>query len=183
MQLVSPDARIQPYRGVRPVIGEGVFIAPGATLIGDVILAERASIWYQTVVRGDVHFIRIGRETNLQDAVVVHVTADTNPVTIGDRVTVGHGAIIHGATIEDGCLIGMGATVLDGARIGEGALIGAGSVVAPGTRIPPGSLALGSPARVKRALTGDEREMVRKAATLYLGYALDHARELGLIPA
>ncbi|MBK8230043.1 MAG: gamma carbonic anhydrase family protein [Candidatus Eisenbacteria bacterium] len=178
---VSPDARVIPFRGTRPVLGDGVFIAPGVTVIGDVIVAEKSSLWYGTVVRGDVHFIRIGRETNIQDNCVVHVTADTHSVSIGDRVTVGHGAIIHGATLEDGCLIGMGAQILDGARVGEGSLIGAGSLVAPGDRIPPGVLALGSPAKVRRPLNAEERERVRKAADQYMEYALQHARELGLL--
>lgn len=178
---VSPEARLIPFRGVRPVLSDRVFIAPGVTLVGDVIVAEGSSIWYGTVVRGDVHFIRIGRETNLQDNCVIHVTADTNSVTIGDRVTVGHGAIIHGATLEDGCLIGMGAQVLDGARVGEGALLGAGSLVPPGERIPPGMLAIGSPAKVRRALTAEERERVRRSSEQYLEYAMQHARELGLL--
>ncbi len=178
--FVSPDARLIPFHGVRPVLSDSVFIAPGVSLIGDVIVAERSSIWYGTVIRGDVHFIRIGRETNVQDNCVIHVTADTHSVTIGDQVTIGHGAIVHGATLEDGCLIGMGAKVLDGARVGEGALVGAGSLVAPGERIPPGMLALGSPARARRALTAEERERVRKSSELYVGYALQHAHELGL---
>lgn len=178
--FVSPDARIIPFRGVRPILGDGVFVAPGAMLIGDVMIGEKSSIWYQTVVRGDVHVIRIGRETNLQDSCVIHVTADTFSVTIGDSVTVGHGAIVHGAVIEDGCLIGMGATILDGARIGEGSLIAAGSVVAPGARIPPHVLAMGSPARVRRPLQPEERERVRAASELYVGYARAHALELGI---
>ena len=96
--FVSPDARVIPFRGVRPVLSDRVFVAPGVTLVGDVIVAEGSSIWYGTVVRGDVHFIRIGRETNVQDNCVIHVTADTNSVTIGDHVTIGHGAVVHGAT-------------------------------------------------------------------------------------
>lgn len=177
---ISPDARVISFRGVRPVVANDVFIAPGAVVLGDVILGEKSSIWYNTVVRGDVHFIRIGRESNLQDGTVVHVTNDTFPTTIGDRVTIGHAAVVHGCTIEDGCLIGMRAVVLDGARVGEGTLVAAGSVVAPGDRIPPGVLAMGSPARVRRPLTAEEKERVREAASLYVGYAVDHARELGL---
>lgn len=176
--FISPDARVIPFRGARPVIGRGVFIAPGAVVLGDVILEEEASVWYNTVIRGDVHFIRIGRQTNIQDGCVLHVTNDTHPLHVGSRVTVGHGVILHGCTIDDGCLIGMGATLLDGARIGEGSLVAAGSVVAPGERIPPGVLALGSPARVRRPLNAEERERVRVAADLYIGYAREHASEL-----
>ena len=164
------------------MLGDDVFLAPGAMILGDVIVAEESSIWYHTVVRGDVNFIRIGRGTNLQDLCVIHGTTDVHPVRIGDYVTVGHGAIIHGATLEDGCLIGMGSTVLDGARIGAGALVGAGSVVPPGMEIPPRMLALGSPARVKRALRPEEVEAGRASAEHYIQYSRLHAHELGLIP-
>jgi len=150
-------------------------------VIGDVILGEESSIWFNAVVRGDVHTIRIGRRSNIQDASVVHVTHDQFPVRIGDRVTVGHSAVIHGCTLGDGCLIGMHATLLDGAEIGEGALVGAGSLVSPGTVIPPGVLALGNPARVKRDLTKAEIAQVAEASDLYVRYAESHARDLGLL--
>jgi gamma-carbonic anhydrase len=179
--MISPDARILAFRWTRPVLSDGVFVAPGAIVIGDVIVAEESSIWYQTVVRGDMNFIRIGRCTNIQDLCVIHVTTDIHPVSIGDRVTIGHHATVHGATVEDGCLIGMGATILDGARIGTESMIAAGSLVSIGMEIPPRVLALGSPARVKRALTAEELEGMRKAADHYLEYARLHARELRLV--
>jgi carbonic anhydrase/acetyltransferase-like protein (isoleucine patch superfamily) len=179
---VSPLASVLSFRGVRPVLGDQVFLAPGARIIGDVMLGDQSSVWYNAVLRGDIHFIRIGRKTNIQDGCVLHVTADTHPVTIGHRVTVGHAAIIHGATIEDGCLIGMGAKILDGARVGAGAMVAAGSVVRPGAEIPPGVLAAGVPARVKRELTASESEEIALSSELYLGYSIQHALELGLIP-
>ena len=179
--LVSPEARVVSFRGARPILGDRVFLAPGAMIIGDVILAEESSVWYQTVIRGDVNFIRIGRGTNIQDLCLIHGTTDVHPVRIGDSVTIGHGAIIHGASLEDGCLIGMGARILDGARVGAGALIGAGGVVPPGMEIPPRVLAVGSPARVKRALRPEESDGIRESAAHYLEYARLHARELGLI--
>ncbi len=179
--LVSPDARIVSFRGVQPVLGASVFVAPGAILLGDVIVAEKSSIWYQTVVRGDMNFIRIGRSTNLQDHCTIHVTSDIHPVQIGDRVTVGHAAVIHGATLGNDCLIGMGSLILDGARVGAGSLIAAGSVVPPGMEIPPRSLAQGAPARIRRTLTDEELRDIHKAADRYVEYAILHARELGLI--
>ncbi len=180
--MISRDARVIPFRGIRPVLGDEVFLAPGAIVIGDVIIAERSSIWHNAVVRGDMNFIRIGRATNLQDQCTVHVTSDIHPVHIGDEVTIGHAAVIHGATLEDGCLIGMGAVVLDGARIGAGAMVAAGSVVPPGMNVPPRMLAQGVPARPKRALNEQETRDIRLSAERYVTYALHHAREMGLIP-
>jgi carbonic anhydrase/acetyltransferase-like protein (isoleucine patch superfamily) len=180
--MISPQAHVVPFRGVHPILDETVFVAPGVVVVGDVIVGERSSIWYQTVIRGDVNFIRIGREVNLQDGSVIHVTTDTHPAKIGDGVSIGHAAVVHGATLEDGCLIGIGARVLDGVRIGAGAIIGAGSLVAPGTEIPPRVLAYGAPARVHRALSAEELELNRKIAEDYLELARLHARELGLLP-
>lgn len=179
--MISPDACILPFRGTRPVLSEGVFIAPGATIIGDVIVAEDSSIWYQTVVRGDMNFIRIGRRTNVQDLCMIHVTTDIHPVNIGDGVTIGHHATIHGANLDDGCLIGMGAIVLDGARIGTESMIGAGSLIPMGMEIPPRVLAVGSPARVKRQLRPEELAGMRKAAEHYFEYSRLHARGLNLL--
>ena len=176
--MISRRALILPYHGVRPVIGDDVFLAPGSILIGDVILAEETSIWYQTVVRADVNFIRIGRRTNIQDGSVVHVTNQTHPVRIGEGVTVGHAAIIHGATLEDGCFIGMRALIMDGARIGPGAMVAAGSLVPPDMEIPPRVLAMGSPARVKRSLTQEEIQGIAQSASRYVEYAREHTAEL-----
>lgn len=179
--MISPQAHLLPFRGVRPVFDESVFVAPGVCIIGDVIIGDRASIWYQTVIRGDVNFIRIGREVNVQDGVVVHVTTDTHPARIGDGVSIGHKAVVHGATLEDGCLIGIGARVLDGAKVGAGSIIGAGSLVPPGMEIPPRVLAFGVPARVQRSLTLEELGQNRRIVEDYVELARLHARELGLL--
>jgi gamma-carbonic anhydrase len=178
--MISPDDRVLPFRGLQPIFGADVFVAPGAVVLGDVILGDRCSIWYQSVVRGDVNFIRVGRETNIQDSVVIHVTTDTFPARIGDGVSIGHRAVVHGATVEDGCLIGIGAVVMDGAVIGSQTIVAAGSLVSPGMTIPPRVLAIGSPARVKRSLRPDELDMMRENARHYVEYARLHAQELGL---
>lgn len=178
---ISPDARILTYQGNRPRLAASVFVAPGAMVIGDVTLGEESSIWYNASVRGDVHWIRIGKRSNVQDLCVFHVTGGTHPLEIGDRVTVGHSAILHGCTIENGALIGMGSRILDGARIGEGALVAAGAIVAPGMVVPPHSLAIGAPARVRRELEPAERAQVTESSDLYVEYAANHARELGLV--
>ncbi|HEU0032524.1 MAG TPA: gamma carbonic anhydrase family protein [Kofleriaceae bacterium] len=157
--------------GKVPVIGRAVFLAETCAVIGDVVIGDESSIWYSTVVRGDVMPIRIGARTNVQDGTIIHVTSDRFGTTIGDDVTIGHGAIVHACTVEDACLIGMGSIILDGARIGRGSLIGAGALVTPGTVIPPGSLVLGSPAKVKRAINDAEREQIEYGAAHYVTLA------------
>jgi len=147
---------ILPFRGTWPKIAETAFVEESAAVIGDVEIGEHSSIWFHAVVRGDVHFIRIGSYTNIQDGAVVHVTGGRFPALIGDRVTVGHRAIVHGSTEGNECLIGMGAILLDGVVVGERSLIAAGAVVREGTVVPPGSLVAGVPARVVRALTEEE---------------------------
>ncbi len=159
-----------PYGGVAPRVHESVFLAPTATVIGRVEIGEASSVWFHTVIRGDIHFIRIGSGTNVQDHCTLHVTTE-HPVTVGDRVTIGHGVVAHGCTIGDDCLIGIGSVVLDGAVIGEGSVVGAGAVVAPGTVVPPGSLVLGVPGRVARALGPETREGIRATAARYVEYA------------
>ena len=156
---------------LRPRLGRGVFLAETCAVIGDVELGDEASVWYAAVLRGDVMSIRVGARTNLQDGVIVHVTSEKLGTVIGSDCTIGHGAILHACTIEDHCLIGMGATVLDGAVVGQGSLIGAGSLVTPGTIIPPGSLAFGGPARVKRPVNGKEREQIEYGAAHYVELA------------
>jgi carbonic anhydrase/acetyltransferase-like protein (isoleucine patch superfamily) len=141
---------------MHPKLGARVFIAENATVIGDVTIGDDASIWYGTVARGDVHYIRIGKRSNIQDNCTLHVTNGTFPLNIDDDVTLGHGVIAHGCTIRRGALIGMGAKVLDGAEIGEYAVVAAGSVVSEGMKVPPRTLVAGVPARVKRPLTDDE---------------------------
>lgn len=163
-----------PYKGVLPQLGEGVYVAPGAWVIGDVVIGNGSSIWFNTLVRGDMHFIRIGAKTNIQDNSTLHVTAEKFPLVIGDRVTVGHRAIVHGCVVEDDCMIGMGAVVMDGASIGAGSLVGAGAVVTPGTVVPPGSLVLGAPARVTRPVNGREHRLIVDAAAHYLDLARDY---------
>lgn len=157
--------------GKRPQVGRGVFLAETCALIGDVVVGEESSIWYAAVLRGDVMAIRIGARTNLQDGAIVHVTSGRFATAIGDDCTIGHGAIVHGCTIEDHCLIGMAATILDGARVGRGSLVGAGALVTPGTDIAPGSLVLGAPARVVRPIHPKEREQIEYGATHYVELA------------
>lgn len=171
---MSEDPRIRAYRGVSPTLGASVFIADSARVIGDVHLGDGSSVWFGTIVRGDVHSIRIGRNVNLQDNSVVHVTTQRHATTIEDDVTVGHRAIIHGATVRRGALVGMGAIILDGAEVGAEAMIGAGALVPPGARIPEGMLALGSPAKPVRPLSDDERAKLRESATHYVSIAAEY---------
>lgn len=161
-------ASIVTFGGKRPAIGRGVFLADTCSVIGDVEIGEETSIWYGTVIRGDVMPIRIGARTSVQDNTVVHVTAGRSGTTIGSDCTIGHGAILHACTVADFCLIGMGSIILDGARIGRGSLVGAGALVTPGTDIPPDSLVIGSPARVKRAINEKEREQIVFGAAHYV---------------
>ena len=166
---------IRSFLGVSPQYDDTNFIAANATVIGDVALGAHASIWYQCTVRGDVNWIRIGAESNIQDHTVVHVTHGTAPTEIGDRVTVGHSAIIHGCTIEDNVLIGMGATVMDHAVVGRNSIVGAGALITGGTEIPPRSMVLGSPARVVRELTDEEVASIGHYADNYVRYSAAHS--------
>lgn len=165
---------LRPLRGKSPVVGRGVFLAETCAVIGDVEIGDDASIWYGTTVRGDVMPIRIGARTNIQDGTVIHVTSGRFGTTIGADCTIGHSAIIHACTVEDFCLVGMGAILLDGCVIGRGSFVGAGALVTPGTVIPPGSLVLGSPARVKRPVTEGEREQIEYGAKHYVELARDY---------
>lgn len=182
MRKKAEGHMILEHKGVAPEIDPTAYLAPGACVIGDVHIGEKSSLWFNVVVRGDVNFIRIGKRTNLQDGVVVHVTRDTHPTILGDDISVGHSVTLHGCTIEDGCLIGIGATVLDGAVIGAESLVAAGSLVVPGTEIPPRSLVMGGPARVKRSLSDAECADLREIANRYLGYQEDyrcHVKRVG----
>jgi carbonic anhydrase/acetyltransferase-like protein (isoleucine patch superfamily) len=147
---------IKTFNNISPKIHKTAFVAENAMIIGDVEIGAESSIWFNSVVRGDVNFIRIGARTNVQDASVIHVSSKTHPTVLEDEITLGHRVTLHGCHVERGCLIGIGAIVLDGARIGKNSLIAAGSLVTPDTQIPPRSLVMGSPARVKRKLTDDE---------------------------
>jgi gamma-carbonic anhydrase len=160
-------ALIRPFGGKTPRLHDSVFVADGAVVIGDVEVGEGSSLWFGALVRGDVNSIRIGARTNVQDQSVVHVTGGTHPTVVGDDVTVGHRVTLHGCTVHDRCLVGIGAVVLDGAVIGPDAMVGAGSLVPPGMVVPPGTLALGSPARVKRELRADELAHLRASARNY----------------
>lgn len=163
----------------RPRLGAGVFLAPTAVLTGDVEVGDDASFWFHTVARGDVHWIRIGARTNVQDGAVLHVTHRTHPLTLGAGVVVGHAAVLHGCTIEDGALVGIGARVLDGAVVEAGAQIAAGAVVAPGTRVPAGHLAVGVPARVKRPLSPEESANIAAIADRYAALKERYRTALG----
>jgi carbonic anhydrase/acetyltransferase-like protein (isoleucine patch superfamily) len=165
---------IRAFGGKAPKIGEGAFVAPSADVIGDVVVGPRSTIWYGTVLRGDVQSIRIGAETSIQDNSVIHVDSSGFATVVGDRVTVGHSVVLHGCTVGNDALIGMGSIVLNGAEVGESAMIGAGSVVTPGTRVPPGMLALGSPAKVKRPLTDEEKRHMREGAEHYVQLGREH---------
>ncbi len=162
------------FQGKVPQLGSTVFIADNATVLGDVSIGDRSSIWYGTVIRGDVQKITIGNNTNIQDCCVVHVTTETCPTKIGDDVTVGHGAIIHGCTIKGLAMIGMGAIIMDGAIVEQECVVGAGSLIAPGQTFPAGSLIIGSPARVKREISDEERHWIRQSAEQYAQLAQEH---------
>jgi carbonic anhydrase/acetyltransferase-like protein (isoleucine patch superfamily) len=163
---------IEAFEGKRPVIGEGVFVAPTARVIGDVEIAEGASVWHGAVVRGDCGSIRIGARTNIQDLCVCHETTGGPPLVIGSRVTVGHRAILHSCTIGDGCLIGMGAILLDGVRVGAGSIVAAGSVLLAGFEVPPRSLVAGIPAAIKRTLDEEASAALAAGAEEYQRLAL-----------
>lgn len=170
---------LHPYRNRLPRVGARVFVAPDATIVGDVELGDDVSVWFGVVVRGDVHRIRIGAATNVQDGSVLHVTHEAHPLTIGAGVVVGHAAVLHGCTVEDGALVGIGARVLDGAVIEAGAQVGAGAVVAPGHRVPGGMLALGVPARPVRELSAEERRTIPEIARRYLALKEEYRADLG----
>lgn len=168
------------YHGILPRIAEDVFVAPGAWVIGDVVIGNRSGVWFNSVVRGDVNFIRIGSYTCVQDNCTLHVTRWKYPLHIGDRVVIGHKAMVHGCTIEDDCMIGIGAIVLDGARVGEGCIIAAGALVPPGFEAPPGSVLMGTPAKVKRSVTEADREKMRQSWSGYAELAAEYREVLKL---
>jgi len=159
---------IRAYRGIVPKIAASAYIDQSAQVIGDVVVGERSSIWPNVTARGDVNAIRIGDESNIQDNSVLHCDAGRFPLHIGNRVTVGHMAMLHGCTIEDECLIGIAAVVLNGAKIGKGSVVAAGAVVPEGAEIPPLSMVMGVPAKVKRAVTDEERERFRQNTDRYV---------------
>ncbi|MGV9456892.1 gamma carbonic anhydrase family protein [Streptomyces sp. NPDC003635] len=162
--------------GREPKVSEDVFVAPTASVIGDVTLREGASVWYGAVLRGDVERISVGASSNVQDNCTLH--ADPGfPVSVGERVSIGHNAVVHGATVEDDCLVGMGATVLNGAVIGAGSLVAAQALVPQGMVVPPGSLVAGVPAKVRRELSEEERQGITLNGTMYAELAGAHRQE------
>ena len=157
-----------------PRVHPSAFIDASAQVIGDVEIGEESSVWMCVVVRGDVNRIRIGRRSNIQDGTIVHVMKDTHPTVIGDDVTVGHAAVVHGCTIEDRCLIGMGAILLNGVHVGSGSIIAAGTLVPEGTQVPPRSLVMGSPGKVRRTLSDADLDEIQMYADRYVAYRLDY---------
>lgn len=171
-------ALVVPHGDESPRFGKDVFLAPTAVIVGDVELGDRVSVWYGAVLRGDVHSIRVGADSNVQDGAVLHGTLGEWPVVIGARVSIGHQATAHGAIVEDDCLIGIGARILDGARIGAGSLVAAGALVREGMQVPPRSLVVGVPAVVKRELTERELELIRRTPPRYARLAADARQSL-----
>ena len=158
------------YKGKRPKLGERVFVAEGAKVIGDVEIGDHSSVWFNAVVRGDVHYIRIGRHTNIQDGSILHVMKDQYPLILHDYITIGHGVMLHGCEIQSHCLVGMRATILNNAKIGSHVIIGAGAVVTEGLIVPSRTLVLGMPAKVKRDLTDEEVANIDEYASRYYQY-------------
>ena len=161
---------IRSYKGIQPTIAATAFIESSAQIIGDVNIGEHSSVWFNCVIRGDVFHIRIGDNTNIQDGAVIHVTSGLYPTIVGSFVTIGHGVVLHGCTVKDRSLIGVGAIVLDDATIGEDSFVAAGSLVTPGTVIPPRSMVMGSPARVRREVTEDEIARIDRHWKNYIEY-------------
>ncbi|MBM3726141.1 MAG: gamma carbonic anhydrase family protein [Acidobacteria bacterium] len=168
---------IRPFRGAIPKVAASSYIDPSAQVIGQVEIGDESSVWPNVTIRGDVHYIRVGARTNIQDNSVLHVDGPDFPMNIGDRVTIGHSVTLHGCTIEDEALIGIGAVVLNGARIGAGAVVAAGALVPEGAQIPAGALAMGVPARVRRELTADEKARFRENCDHYIELAQAYRAE------
>ena len=167
---------VREFAGKAPRLGARVYLAETAAVIGDVVLGDDVSVWYNSVVRGDCHFIRIGARSNVQDNCAIHTTEGTYPTVLEEEVTLGHGAIVHGATVRKGALIGIRATVLDGAEVGESAFVGAGALVTPRTIVPARTLWLGAPARKVRELSDAEVEDLKNFHLHYLEYKKEYAR-------
>jgi carbonic anhydrase/acetyltransferase-like protein (isoleucine patch superfamily) len=172
--MVESRDNVLPYAGVVPTIHESVFVARGAVIVGDVHIGKDSTVWFNVVMRGDVHQIRIGERTNVQDLAMLHVTINKHPLNIGNGVTIGHHAMLHGCTIDDYVLVGMNATVLDGAHVEHHAMIAAGSVVRPGFVVPSRTLVAGVPAKVVRSLTDDEVAFLEQSAQNYIDYAASY---------
>jgi gamma-carbonic anhydrase len=170
--LEKSEMKLFPYKGMFPKVAEDVFLASGVKIVGDVEIGKGSSIWYNTVIRGDVHYVRIGEDTNVQDLSMLHVTNGKFPLNIGNKVTIGHSVTLHGCTLEDLCLIGMGAVVLDGARIEKFSMVAAGSVIKPGFTVPSGKLVAGVPGKIIRSLSDAEIEDFEKSSERYKDYTV-----------
>jgi carbonic anhydrase/acetyltransferase-like protein (isoleucine patch superfamily) len=168
---------IRSFRAITPAVHASAYVDVSAQVIGDVHIGAESSVWMNVVVRGDVNWVRIGERSNIQDLTLVHVMRDTHPTVIGSNVTIGHSAVVHGCTIEDRCLIGMGVILLNGCRIGTGSIVAAGTLVPEGMVVPPGSMVMGLPGRVKRPLTPDEDRSIKWYADNYVRYRLDFQAE------
>lgn len=175
-RIGAPRARrynppvLRPYRSIFPQVAATAFVDESAQIVGDVMVGEDSSVWMNAVLRGDINSIRVGDRTNVQDGCVVHVMSGTCSTTLGDDVTVGHGAVLHGCSVSDRCLVAMGAIVLNGAEIGAESIVAAGTLVVEGMSVPPRSLVMGSPARVSRSLTVDEVSSIQQYADHYVEY-------------
>jgi carbonic anhydrase/acetyltransferase-like protein (isoleucine patch superfamily) len=170
---------IRSYKGVTPTVLPSCYVDESAQLIGDVVLGENASVWMNAVLRGDVHSIRVGANSNIQDCSVLHGMLNQWPVIVGDWVTVGHSVTLHGCVVEDRCLIGMGVVILNGARIGAGSIIAAGTLIPEGTIVEPRSLWMGVPGKFRKQLTDDDQEMILRYGRNYLGYRENYLAETG----
>src|SRR5271168_3327105 len=168
---------IRSYKGITPTVPASCYVDQSAQLIGDVVLGENSSVWMNAVLRGDVHSIRVGANSNIQDCSVLHGMLNQWPVIVGDWVTVGHSVTLHGCVVEDRCLIGMGVIILNGARIGAGSIIAAGTLIPEGTIVEPGSLWMGVPGKFRRKLEAADEEAIMRYARNYLGYKDDYLRE------
>jgi len=171
LNSLTGEKKIFPYQDLLPEIDESVFLASGVKIIGDVTIGKNSSIWYNTVIRGDVHYIKIGEYSNIQDCSMLHVTNGRFPLNVGSKVTVGHAVKLHGCTLEDKCFIGIGAIILDGAVVKENSMVAAGSVVKPGFIVPTGKLVAGVPAKIVRDLSSEEINDIDKSAERYSKYA------------
>jgi len=171
LNSLTEEKKIFPYQDLLPEIDESVFLASGVKIIGDVTIGKNSSIWYNTVIRGDVHYIKIGEYSNIQDCSMLHVTNGRFPLNVGSKVTVGHAVKLHGCTLEDKCFIGIGAIILDGAVVKENSMVAAGAVVKPGFIVPTGKLVAGVPAKIVRDLSSEEINDIGKSAERYSKYA------------
>lgn len=171
IQKLNDEVKVFPYRGMFPILGENVFLASGVKIIGNVEIGKDSSVWYNSVIRGDVHYIKIGERTNIQDCSMLHVTNGKFPLNIGNKVTIGHSVSLHGCTLKDLCLIGIGSIILDGAVIESNSMVAAGALVKQNFVVPSGKLVAGVPAKVIRDLTDEEIKDIEAGSNRYVEYA------------